>query len=298
MASKRRLEEHENHDRWLVSYSDFLTLLLALFVVMYAISQVNEGKYKVVAGSLVTAFGNQPNQLNRQSITTVTPDSLLIRDPMSRPVDGSAGDSGGDYLIARKARRIAEVQRRQQEKMETIARDVMAAFDSLLRNGQVRVIRSDLGVRVEIDASLLFAPGEATLQKESGKVLESVAQVLKNTDHAIQVEGHTDNMPIVTEKFPSNWELSAVRASSVVRLLIANGLEATRLAAMGYGENRPLESNDSEVGRKHNRRVTVMILSAPDRPADGSYRTPAETESDTDDTVEDSTAPSGIVSSI
>jgi chemotaxis protein MotB len=127
-------------------------------------------------------------------------------------------------------------------------------------------------------------------------VLESVAQVLKNTDHAIQVEGHTDNIPIVTEKFPSNWELSAVRASSVVRLLIANGLEATRLAAMGYGENRPLESNDSEEGRKQNRRVTVMILSAPDNPAGGSYGTPTET--DMTHTVEDSEASSGIISSI
>lgn len=296
MTSKRRLEERENHDRWLVSYSDFLTLLLALFVVMYAISQVNEGKYKVVAGSLVTAFGNQPNQLNRPSITTVTPDSLPMRNPVKRPIDGSSGDSMGDYLIAKKARRIAEAQRRQQEKMEIVARDVMAAFAPLLRNGQVRVIQSDLGVRVEIDASLLFAPGEATLQKESSRVLESVAQVLKNTDHAIQVEGHTDNIPIVTEKFPSNWELSAVRASSVVRLLIANGLEATRLAAMGYGENRPLESNDSEEGRKQNRRVTVMILSAPDKPAGESYGSPTET--DMTHTVEDSEASSGIISSI
>jgi chemotaxis protein MotB len=297
MTSKRRPEERENHDRWLVSYSDFLTLLLALFVVMYAISQVNEGKYKVVAGSLVTAFGNQPNQLNRQSITMATPDSLPIQEPMRHPIDGSAGDSVEDHLIARKARRIAEAQQRQQEKMETIARDVMAAFGSLLRNGQVRVIQSELGVRVEIDASLLFAPGEATLQEESSRVLESVAQVLKNTDHAIQVEGHTDNIPILTEKFPSNWELSAVRASSVVRLLIANGLEATRLAAMGYGENRPLESNDSEVGRKHNRRVTVMILSAPDGPAGRSYRAP-ETGSDMADTIKDVSVPSGVVSSI
>lgn len=295
---RRKPEERENHDRWLVSYSDFLTLLLALFVVMYAISQVNEGKYKVVAGSLVTAFGNQPNQLNRQSITTVTPDSLLIRDPVKRPIDRSAGDSMGDYLIAKKARRIAEAQRRQQEKMEIIARDVIAAFDPLLRNGQVRVVQSDLGVRVEIDASLLFAPGDARLQEESSKVLESVAQVLKNTDHAIQVEGHTDNIPIVTEKFPSNWELSAVRASSVVRLLIASGLGATRLTAVGYGENRPLESNDSEEGRKHNRRVTVMILSASDTPVGRSYRTPPDTELDRADTIEDVSAPSGIVSSI
>jgi chemotaxis protein MotB len=264
MSRKRRPEEHENHERWLVSYSDFITLLLALFVVMYAVSHVNAGRYRAVAGSLVAAFGNQPNQLNPQPIATMAPDALP-------PIHGPMGDSTGDYLIAKRARRAAEAQRRQQEKMEIIARDVMAAFDPLLKNGQVRISQSNLGVRVEIDASLLFAPGQAVLQEESSRVLESVAQVLKNVDHAIQVEGHTDNIPIVTEKFPSNWELSAVRASSVVRLLIDNGVEAVRLTAVGYGENRPLEPNDSEEGRKHNRRVTVMILStALDTPAQRS----------------------------
>jgi chemotaxis protein MotB len=288
MSRKRRPEEHENHERWLVSYSDFITLLLALFVVMYAVSHVNEGRYRAVAGSLVAAFGNQPNQLNRQPVATMTPDALP-------PVHGPRGDSTGDYLIAKKARRIAEAQRRQQEKMEIIARDVMAAFDPLLKNGQVRISQSNLGVRVEIDASLLFAPGQAVLQEESSRVLGSVAQVLKNIDHAIQVEGHTDNIPIVTEKFPSNWELSAVRASSVVRLLIGKGVEAARLTAVGYGENRPLEPNDSEEGRKHNRRVTVMILStALDTPANRSYRT----SQDTADPVEEPAALSGTVSSI
>jgi chemotaxis protein MotB len=290
MSRKRRPEEHENHERWLVSYSDFITLLLALFVVMYAVSHVNEGRYRAVAGSLVAAFGNQPNQLNPQPIATMTPDALP-------PVHGPMGDSTGDYLIAKKARRIAEAQRRQQEKMEIIARDVMAAFDPLLKNGQVRISQSNLGVRVEIDASLLFAPGQAVLQEESNRVLESVAQVLKNVDHAIQVEGHTDNIPIVTEKFPSNWELSAVRASSVVRLLIDNGVEAVRLTAVGYGENRPLEPNDSEEGRKHNRRVTVMILStALDTPANRSYQT--QTPPDTADAAEDPAALSDTVSSI
>ncbi len=290
MSRKRRPEEHENHERWLVSYSDFITLLLALFVVMYAVSHVNEGRYRAVAGSLVAAFGNQPNQLNPQPIATMTPDALP-------PVHGPMGDSTGDYLIAKKARRIAEAQRRQQEKMEIIARDVMAAFDPLLKNGQVRISQSNLGVRVEIDASLLFAPGQAVLQEESSRVLESVAQVLKNVDHAIQVEGHTDNIPIVTEKFPSNWELSAVRASSVVRLLIDNGVEAVRLTAVGYGENRPLEPNDSEEGRKHNRRVTVMILStALDTPANRSYQT--QTPPDTADAAEDPAALSDTVSSI
>lgn len=290
MSRKRRPEEHENHERWLVSYSDFITLLLALFVVMYAVSHVNEGRYRAVAGSLVAAFGNQPNQLNPQPIATMAPDALP-------PIHGPMGDSTGDYLIAKRVRRAAEAQRRQQEKMEIIARDVMAAFDPLLKNGQVRISQSNLGVRVEIDASLLFAPGQAVLQEESSRVLESVAQVLKNVDHAIQVEGHTDNIPIVTEKFPSNWELSAVRASSVVRLLIDNGVEAVRLTAVGYGENRPLEPNDSEEGRKHNRRVTVMILStALDTPAHRSYQT--QTPPDTADAAEDPAALSGTVSSI
>jgi len=292
MASKRRHEEHENHERWLVSYSDFITLLLALFVVMYAISQVNEGKYRVVAGSLVTAFGNQPNQLNRQSIAAMAPDSLP-------PIHGRMGDSARDHLLAKKARRMAEMQRQRQEKMEIIARDIMAAFDPLLKNGQMRVMSSDLGVRVEIEASLLFAPGEALLHEESRRVLGSIAEVLKNLDYAIQVEGHTDNMPVATEKFPSNWELSAVRASSVVRLLIDNGIAPARLTAVGYGENRPLESNDSEEGRKHNRRVTMMILStASDLPATRSYHPLLHPLPDPADPMEDPVILSNTISSI
>ncbi|SEK70625.1 flagellar motor protein MotD [Nitrosovibrio tenuis] len=307
MPRRRRPEEPENHERWLVSYSDFITLLLALFVVMYAISHVNEGKYRVVAGSLVTAFGNQPN---RQPITIITPDSLPqmpkpVRDPLSASMDDLRGELRGelrgdpmrDYLVAKKARRVAEAQRRQQENMEVIARDVMAAFDPLLKNGRVRVSQSSVGVRVEIDASVLFAPGQAVLQEESNRVLGSVAQVLKNIDHAIQVEGHTDNIPIVTERFPSNWELSAVRASSVVRLLIGNGVDAARLTAVGYGDTRPLEPNDSEEGRKHNRRVTVMILSAPSgTSADMLSDTPPMT-ADTADTT-DTADPASEISSI
>jgi chemotaxis protein MotB len=113
-------------------------------------------------------------------------------------------------------------------------------------------------------------------------VLEAVAQVLKDGEQMIRVEGHTDNIPIVTDKFPSNWELSAVRASSVVRLLIENGVGAARLIAAGYGEYRPVESNDAEEGRMRNRRVTITILSsspdsepnAPFDPSDPSDTSP------------------------
>src|SRR5690606_18005695 len=129
-----------------------------------------------------------------------------------------------DELAVKKARRFVEAQRQQKDQMDIIAREIMAAFGSLVEDGQVRVIHSNLGLGVEINASVLFSPGQALLQQDSSRVIEAVAQVLKNDSHAIQVEGHTDNIPIITEKFPSNWELSAVRASSVVRLMIGNGV--------------------------------------------------------------------------
>ncbi|SOD41550.1 chemotaxis protein MotB [Nitrosovibrio sp. Nv4] len=244
MPRRRKPEEHENHERWLVSYADFITLLLALFVVMYAISQVNAGKSRVLAESLVNALDAQADQRNV---------IVAVPDPVPSIADSQA---------IKKANHFEETRRRQQERMAAIAHDMMSTFAPLVENGQVRVIQSSVGLGVEINASVLFAPGQAEVQENSSRVLEAVALVLKNDDYAIQVEGHTDNIPI-TEKFPSNWELSAMRASSVVRLLINQGVDASRLTAVGHGENRPVDSNDSEEGRMRNRRVTVMILSTP-----------------------------------
>ena len=249
-ASSRRAGEPENRDRWMVSYADFITLLLALFVVMYAVSHLKEGKHRVLTGSLVTAFGGKPDHHN---ILSLTPEEPMLPE----------------QAVAKKARRAAEFQRQRRARMEVIAHDIMAAFaplGPLIENGQVRVIHSEHGLSVEINASVLFATGQADLQEESSKVLEAVAQVLKDGEQMIRVEGHTDNIPIVTDKFPSNWELSAVRASSVVRLLIDNGVGAARLIAAGYGEYRPVDSNDTEEGRTRNRRVTITILSSPPDP--------------------------------
>jgi chemotaxis protein MotB len=262
MPRRHRPEEHENHERWLVSYADFITLLLALFVVMYAASRLNDGQYdQVLAGSFVSAFGAQPNGSDK---AVLTPDVILPkRARKTAPIIASTLPTPDDELAVRKARRFVEAQRQQKDQMDIIAREIIAAFGSLVEDGQVRVIHSNLGLGVEINASVLFSPGQALLQQDSSRVIEAVAQVLKNDSHAIQVEGHTDNIPIITEKFPSNWELSAVRASSVVRLMIGNGVEATRLTAVGHGENLPVDSNDSEEGRTRNRRVTIMILSSP-----------------------------------
>ncbi|SFN70379.1 flagellar motor protein MotD [Nitrosospira briensis] len=254
MPRRHRREEHENNERWLVSYADFITLLLALFVVMYAFSQVNGDKNRVLAESLSSALASQPDRRTDAALPQVPAPAPAPSVPLIE-----------DRQAIRKARHFAETQRRQQERMESIAHDIMSTFAPLVENGQVRVIQSNRGLGVEINASVLFAPGQAVVQENSSRLLEAIAQVLKNDDYAIQVEGHTDNIPI-TGKFPSNWELSAVRASSVVRLLIDNGVEAARLTAVGHGENLPVDSNDSEEGRMRNRRVTVMILSSPPEP--------------------------------
>jgi chemotaxis protein MotB len=152
------------------------------------------------------------------------------------------------------------------EKMRNMAADIQKAMASLVKEGKVRITEGPQGISVEINASVLFAPGDAQLGPSAVVALQAVASVLAGTEYPITVEGHTDNDPIKTPMFPSNWELSVVRASSVVRLFQANGVAPSRLTASGYGEQRPVASNDTPEGRSRNRRVTLTI-DAPVGPA-------------------------------
>ncbi|MDR2638128.1 MAG: flagellar motor protein MotD [Zoogloeaceae bacterium] len=238
-------EEHENLERWLVSYADFITLLFAFFVVMYALSSVNEGKYRVLSESLNTAFRNLTNGPNGQ-IMILTPGSPPLPVPVARP-DKNADD--------------AKI--RQRVKMRNMARDIMDALAPLVREGKVRVLETSRGVTVEINDSVLFAPGQARLEPLSISALEAVAAVLAMNRYPITIEGHTDNIPINTPQFPSNWELSAMRATTVLRLFAAAGVDPENLTAIGYGEQRPVEDNGTVEGRARNRRVTILIDSAP-----------------------------------
>jgi chemotaxis protein MotB len=238
MARKKYDEAGENHERWLISYADFITLLFAFFVVMYAISVVNEGKYKVLSDALGDAFGGRgaATQVN----TSV--DSLPLASIVNR--------------------KRAEAMKREKERLTALARQLSATLAPLVKAGKVRVTQNSRGVSVEINASVLFDPGQARITAESKEALQAVAGLLKDDPHAIQVEGHTDNVPISNALFPSNWELSAVRASSVVRLFIDSGVAAGRLTAVGNGANVPVAPNADAVGRARNRRVAVTIISA------------------------------------
>lgn len=244
MPRRRHPEERDNHERWLVSYADFITLLFAFFVVMYAVSSVSEGKYRVLSDSLVQAFRN----------VTVNSRGTQVM------VQANAATLPRTVSVRRDAK--AEEQRRVvREKMRNMARDLSDVLAPLVREGTVRVTQTAHGVTVEINASVLFAPGDANLEEGAVRALRAVAGVLALTDYPVTVEGHTDDTPIATPQFPSNWELSVVRASRVVRLFVDAGVSPQRLTATGFGEQRPVTDNVSAEGRARNRRVSVLIES-------------------------------------
>jgi chemotaxis protein MotB len=240
MARKKFDESTENHERWLISYADLITLLFAFFVVMYAISVVNEGKYKVFSVSLGDAFSRTSTSSSYQ------PGQAQAILPIPTVLE----------------KRRMDALKREKESLTRLARDLSSTLAPLVREGKVRVTQNSRGVTVEINASVLFDPGEARLTPESDEALRALAVQLRNDSHAVQVEGHTDPTPIANAQFPSNWELSAVRAGSVVRLFIDSGVAPERLTVVGHGANIPVAPNATAEGKARNRRVAVTILSA------------------------------------
>jgi chemotaxis protein MotB len=230
MAKKHKHEEHENHERWLVSYADFITLLFAFFVVMYSISSVNEGKFRVVSQSIVEAL----NPMINMSATT------LRFQPESSGGPTSARAISVDMQLYKKLS------------------EAIIATDT---TGRVKVEQGERGITVSITDTMLFQPGQAVVLTEARAMLIPVASALKDFAHQIRIEGHTDNVPIHTKEFPTNWELSTARAVNITRFMVDGGyLPAERLAASGYGEFHPVASNDTAEGRAQNRRVELVVL--------------------------------------
>jgi len=163
-------------------------------------------------------------------------------------------------LVDKRNARLAEMQRKQNESLQRLGERLNDKLAGFVDKGAMSISQNARGVTLDINASMLFLPGEASLQAEAVATLKDVAQILATEEMPVEVEGYTDNLPISTLQFPSNWELSSARASSVVRLFIAQGVEAERLKAIGHADNAPLASNDSAEGRARNRRVTVTAL--------------------------------------
>ncbi|MCI8210590.1 flagellar motor protein MotD [Pseudomonas sp. S25] len=243
MARRRRPEEHENHERWLVSYADFITLLFAFFVVMYSISSINEGKYKILSEALVGVFNDsersmKPIPIGEQRPLSVKPAEPLVRD--SEQVDAGIGQNTTDPL-------------------KEIADDVRAGFGDLIKSNQMTVRGNELWIEIELSSGLLFGSGDAIPSDKAFTIIEKVAKIIKPFDNPIHVEGFTDDQPISTSQFPTNWELSSARSSSIVRMLAMEGLNPARMASVGYGEFQPVASNATAEGRGRNRRVVLVI---------------------------------------
>lgn len=270
MARRKRHEEHDNHEAWAIPYGDLVTLLLAFFVVMYAMSSVNEGKYRVLSDSLSEAFSGKPRTQKTPSVGEDPPRTLeLPRNQVSRliatglPEDAAGQSAASDTTEATPASADAKPDSGSgNAELDQVAEQVLRAMGTLVAAGEVSVRRYQNWVAVDISTDILFGSGVARVSDSAIPVLQHLADALKPFPNAIRVEGHTDDRPIKTATFPSNWELSAARAASVVHLFMDRGVAANRLAVMGFGQYRPTSSNDNLTGRNANRRVAVVILGA------------------------------------
>ena len=212
---------------WALTYADLMTLLLVFFVAMVAYSKLDADKYRTLVGSFRSAFGTSPQTSDRPSTAAAPAEAARLRE---------------------EAERIA------------VEEDLAALAARGGKGGPLQVIYSPEGVRVRIQERLLFDLGRADLHPEARSLLLAMAPLLRRYPHPVQVEGHTDDLPIRTMVYPSNWELAAARAGAVVRLLVEEGgVPDDRLAAVGYAETRPLAANGEDEGRSRNRRVEFLL---------------------------------------
>lgn len=222
---QRRPEEHEDSHRWVVSYADFITLLFAFFVVMYAISSVNVSKYKSLSEGMKSAFNKKDQNKATQST--------------DNKKDGP-----------------------EEHKTKGTYRDGLDDLNKVLadrQDGSYKINRKDGWIEIEMKAGSLFESGSADITAYALIKIMEIADKIKDLPYPVVVEGYTDNIPITSPQFPSNWELSASRAATVARLLNGFGVVSSRIMVTGYGDQYPVADNNTEEGRNQNRRVTILI---------------------------------------
>jgi chemotaxis protein MotB len=257
--NKKNQKQHksENHERWVISYADLLTLLLATFVVLYASSQHDRHKEDEIAQSFIKAFHGMPPQ-----VMTPTPTgSRGILQHQDSAVPKPEETSAAAKLPKSMAHQLSD----SMQTLQTMQLRLSALFQPMIDKHQVTVTNTPLTLTVQLDASVLFPSGEADLKPEGAALLKQVAAGFLNLPEGfrIVVQGYTDNQPIATAQFPSNWSLSAERAVTVVALFASSGVAGGQLAAEGFGEFSPLADNSNDAGRAQNRRV-VVVVHAPD----------------------------------
>ncbi len=258
MARKKRHEEHANHERWLVSYADFITLLFAFFVVMFAASNADEQKAGKVAQAVEMAFSELSVFSPSGKVFPLYDTGGLPSDNMSIIGNLHSGFTQTQVVAAGRGHGEGEGKydiEAVQERLENLLGQEIA-------EGQVRMNIDERGLTISLAEAGFFDPGSAVIQRKALPVVDGIAGKLRDLPWDVRVEGHTDDIPIKTAQFPSNWELSTSRATYVLQHLISSSqVPPERLSAVGYGQYRPVASNSTREGRGLNRRVDIVVLS-------------------------------------
>lgn len=252
MARLRRkhnyFDEVDNHERWLVSYADFVTLLFAFFLVMYSISSEDFSQYKKLTHALNSSFGEQDKVIEPEIVQAEIVETI---EPIEVP----------DVVVDPKDKELSNEILKERLLLEKVSEQLNDALQDYIKDDQITVIKNDFWVELQMNSQLLFLSGKAHLSSDASLIFKKVAELIASMPNIISIEGHTDNIPIENKLFSSNWELSSARATSVVREFINNGISPQRLSAVGYGEFHPVAENKTEEGRAQNRRVVLVLVS-------------------------------------
>ena len=232
-------EEHASHERWLLTYADLITLLLALFMMLYAMSVLDLRKYQAFQEAFTQGLGGDKTKANE-----IAPDKEPSATPSASPAPETPKSLDQEDLKKLKVR------------LEKMLKDAGL-------QDEVQLQLEARGLVMNVVSGVLFPSGSATLTTRGEALLKSLETVFASFNNQLVVEGHTDPRPISSSVFPSNWELSTTRATAVLRSLLTDGIRDTRLSAAGYADTRPRASNATEVGMARNRRVDIVVLAVP-----------------------------------
>jgi len=273
-------EEHVNHEAWVIPYADMLTLLMALFLMLWATSSSDEAKFAALADSLREAFGNGTGE--NELVVTVGGAGFLegqesgvtggdldveVKKPTNDELTTAAlaGPQNrvtkADQAMKREQEKAA-LKKAEDEELKKAQEQIAASAAAAGVAGEIKFRREERGLVVTIVTdNVLFESGSSVLEPKGQSIVRLVTEVLRNVPNDVVVEGHTDNSPIKTFQYPSNWELSSLRGTAVLRFMIERvNYDANRIAASGFGETRPVDTNDTAAGRAANRRVEIVVL--------------------------------------
>ena len=226
MIKRRPIEQKTGHERWLVSYADFITLLFAFFVVMYSVSHVSEEKYRALSETLNAAF-------SESNIAT------------GQVLDADSNIGNAESLV----------------ELAILAETMQERLGAFSVAGTMSMSANENWIELTLSSEVLFGSGSAIPKPEAQSVFTEISDLLAAYDNEIQIVGHTDSVPINTLQHPNNWALSSARAVSIVNYMSFQGIEPQRMSAIAYGEHRPIADNLNEDGRRQNRRVVIRVAS-------------------------------------